>query len=104
MKKYGSIPFEDNPQTTNSDGLPASPLSWNVRRTAVLVGMLLAVAAVLLLNLAETVPRNVVLDEPQDGAAEPLPANVQDILGFVDMDDKRQWYCHFRFRVPFRYI
>jgi hypothetical protein len=97
VKIYGSIPIADNPQKqSNLDGLPFPLLSWNFKRTAVLVGLLLTVAAVLLLNLAETLPRNVVLDET-DGAAEaePLPADVQDIMTFVNMDEKRDWYSHF---------
>ncbi len=60
-------------------------------------GFLLAVAAVLLLNLAENGPskysRYTVLDEPEDGTAEaePLPADVQDIMQFVNMDEKKDW-------------
>ena len=79
------------------DGFPFTPFSWNVRRTAVLVGLLFTVAAVLLLNLAETLPskypRNTVLEESEDGPAEaePLPPAVQDIMQFVNMDEKKDW-------------
>ena len=100
VKIYGSIPIEDNPQNrSHSDGLPFAPFSWNVKRTVVLVGMLLAVAAVLLLNLAENVPRITVLDELEDepAEAEPLPPAVQDIMQFVNMDEKKDWSSRFLF-------